>query len=44
LLEVLRRQQVADAHEKIERLLLESLAEESTPMTDKDWDRIRAAI
>jgi antitoxin ParD1/3/4 len=34
---------VAQAREKIDQILLESLAEESTPMTAKDWDKIRAA-
>ena len=43
-LEVLRRQQEIETREQIDAKLIEALdSGESTPMTAKDWARIRAA-
>ena len=44
VVEMLRREQALEARERIDALLIEALdSGESTPMTEKDWERIRVA-
>ena len=42
VLDMLRREQAAEAREQIDSLLLEAIEGESTPMTSGDWEKIRA--
>ena len=43
VLEALRQEQAREAREQIDALLIEAInSGESTPMTGKDWERIRA--
>jgi antitoxin ParD1/3/4 len=42
VVDVLRREQAQEAREKIDAILLAAIdSGESTPMTEKDWERIR---
>jgi hypothetical protein len=42
VVDMLRREQAQEAREKIDALLLAAIdSGESTPMTEKDWERIR---
>ena len=44
VIDMLRREQAQEARARIDARLLEAIdSGESTPMTAKDWDRIRAA-
>ena len=44
VIEMLRREQAQEARARIDALLLKAIdSGASTPMTAKDWDRIRAA-
>ena len=44
VIEMLRREQAQEARSRIDALLLKAIdSGESTPMTAKDWGRIRAA-
>ena len=44
VIDMLRQEQAQEARGKIDALLLKAMdSGESTPMTAKDWDRIRAA-